>query len=123
MRISDWSSDVCSSDLLDLNADVARYKLLLEKKGYYTKEHFIQLEENATRSDTVEASICITPVVPEKPIVISNIYYDFDKATLRPESKLVLDSLAGVLKLNQNLIVEMSDHQDAIGTETYNPDL
>src|SRR5690606_12481734 len=77
---------------------------------------------NPVRSDTVEASICMTKITP-KPIVIPDIYYDFDKATLRPESKVVLDSLADILRLNRNLIVEMSAHTDAIGTEAYNDDL
>lgn len=111
------------SYFFDLSADVTSYKLLLNKEGYFTKEHAFQLQENAIRSDTVEASICLKEVEVDKPIVISNIYYDFDKATLRPESKLVLDSLANVLRLNPNMVVEMSAHTDAIGTEAYNEDL
>src|SRR3546814_8126842 len=90
--INEVTTDEDGSYLLDLNADVARYKLLLEKKGYYTKEHFIQLEENDTRSDPVETTLCITPLVPDKPIVISNIYYDFDKATLRDRQSTRLNS-------------------------------
>ncbi|QEC52092.1 WD40 repeat protein [Anseongella ginsenosidimutans] len=107
----------------DLDGSVTSYKLLLNKDGYFTKEHAFQLQENATRSDTVEVSVCLKEVEVDKPIVISNIYYDFDKATLRPESKVTLDSLAGVLRLNPNMVVEMSAHTDAIGTEAYNEDL
>jgi len=111
------------SYFFDLDGSVTSYKLLLNKDGYFTKEHAFQLQENATRSDTVEVALCLKEVEVDKPIVISNIYYDFDKATLRPESKLVLDSLANVLRLNPNMVVEMSAHTDAIGTEAYNQDL
>lgn len=109
--------------LIDLDADIRNYRLTLNKEGYFTKEHSFRLEDDPVRSDTVDVSLCLKEVEVDKPIVISNIYYDFDKATLRPESKLVLDSLAGVLRLNTNMIVEMSAHTDAIGTDAYNMDL
>ncbi|MBI3500928.1 MAG: OmpA family protein [Bacteroidetes bacterium] len=58
--------------------------------------------------------------IPSGDIVIPGIEYDFDKATLRPRSKLILDTLADMLKLNDNLVVELSSHTDSRGNDDYN---
>ena len=58
-----------------------------------------------------------------KPVVVENIFYDFDRATLRPESKTALDELAQVLRDNPNVTIEMASHTDRKGTHEYNIDL
>jgi peptidoglycan-associated lipoprotein len=55
-----------------------------------------------------------------KPQVVENIFYDFDKATLRPESKTALDELIQLLKDNPNVTIEMASHCDRWGSEDYN---
>lgn len=54
------------------------------------------------------------------PVLIRNIFYDFDKATLRPESTLALDSLIELLNENSNITIELSAHTDYRGSEDYN---
>ena len=49
-----------------------------------------------------------------------NIYFDFDKSTLRPEGKAELDKLATQLMQVKNMNIEVGGHTDSIGTETYN---
>lgn len=58
-----------------------------------------------------------------KPNIVENIFYDFDKATLRPESTQALDELVQLLKDNPLITIEMASHTDRIGTEEYNIDL
>jgi len=58
-----------------------------------------------------------------KPVLIENIFYDFDKATLRPESKEALDELIDLLNDNPNVTIELSAHTDRKGSEVYNIDL
>ena len=58
-----------------------------------------------------------------KPNIVENIFYDFDRATLRPESKEALDELARMLRDNPNITIEMASHTDRIGSEEYNLDL
>lgn len=53
-------------------------------------------------------------------IVLNNIYYDFDKATLRPESKEELDRLIKLMKAVPSLIIEIASHTDNIGKPEYN---
>ena len=55
-----------------------------------------------------------------KPQVVENIFYDFDKATLRPESKEALDEMAQMLRDNPNVTIEMGSHTDRMGSEAYN---
>ena len=54
------------------------------------------------------------------PVLIDNIFYDFDKATLRPESTEALDKLIGLLNENPNVTIELSAHTDYRGSEAYN---
>jgi outer membrane protein OmpA-like peptidoglycan-associated protein len=54
------------------------------------------------------------------PVMIDNIFYDFDKATLRPESTESLDKLVALLKDNPNVAIELSAHCDYKGPAEYN---
>ena len=54
---------------------------------------------------------------------VSNVYYDFDKASLRPESIASLDSLVNFMKDNPSLSVEIYSFADAKGTDEYNKTL
>ncbi|MDR1370450.1 MAG: OmpA family protein [Dysgonamonadaceae bacterium] len=58
-----------------------------------------------------------------KPVLIENIFYAFNKATLRPESKEALDELITMLNDNPNVTIELSAHTDRKGSEKYNQDL
>jgi outer membrane protein OmpA-like peptidoglycan-associated protein len=54
------------------------------------------------------------------PVLIDNIFYDFDKATLRPESTKALDELVKLLNENPNVTIELSAHCDYKGSSAYN---
>lgn len=54
------------------------------------------------------------------PVLIDNIFYDFDKATLRPESTAALDELIKLLNENPNVTIELSAHCDYRGPSAYN---
>ncbi len=96
------------------------YVMMAGAKGYLNaKQEFVSdiAEEDATYDvDFILASIT-------KPVVIDNIFYDFDRATLRPESKTALDEMAQVLRDNPNVTIEMASHTDRKGTDEYNIDL
>lgn len=96
------------------------YVMLAGAKGYLNaKQEFtsdIAEEDAAYDVDFILSSIT-------KPVVIDNIFYDFDKATLRPESKTALDEMAQVLRDNPNVTIEMASHTDRHGTDEYNINL
>ena len=54
------------------------------------------------------------------PVLIDNIFYDFNKATLRPESQTALDELVKLLNENPNVTIELSSHCDYTGSSAYN---
>lgn len=57
------------------------------------------------------------------PVLIDNIFYDFDKSSLRPESEKALDELVKLLEENPNVTIELSAHCDYKGSEEYNKKL
>lgn len=70
------------------------------------------------RDSTYLVDFILTPI--NKPVVLENIFYDFDKATLRPESKEALDGLIALLNDNPHVTIELSAHTDRKGSEEYN---
>ncbi len=59
----------------------------------------------------------------DKPVVMENIFYDFDSAVLRPESKEGLEELASLMMEHPEIYVELSAHTDRMGPDDYNREL
>lgn len=55
-----------------------------------------------------------------RPVLIENIFYEFDKATLTPESTASLDELIKLLEDNPHVTIELSSHCDYKGNDAYN---
>ena len=63
----------------------------------------------------------MTPIVKKNNVVrIDNIYFDFDKASIKSESYPILDNIASFLKDNPAARIELSAHTDAVGNDNYN---
>jgi len=54
------------------------------------------------------------------PVLVRNVFYEFDSAELTPESTAALDSLAELLRENPNVTIELSSHCDYRGNDQYN---
>ena len=94
--------------------------MLAGAKGYLNaKQEF----ESDNAEEDAEYGIDFLLSSINKPNVIENIFYDFDQATLRPESKTALDELAQVLRDNPNVTIEMASHTDRWGADEYNINL
>lgn len=59
----------------------------------------------------------------EEPIVLPNVFFDTDKAFLRPESKVAFDSVVAILNNNPTIVIELRSHTDYIGTASSNENL
>lgn len=102
------------------------YKVAAGKNGYFNNNTFVSTKGKRSRDSTyiyLYAEIELDKIFPQKMIVIPNIYYDYDKATLRPESKLVLDSIMIFFKDNPDLTIEIGSHTDSRGGDEYNQKL
>ncbi|MBQ9215506.1 MAG: OmpA family protein [Prevotella sp.] len=93
------------------------YVLLGTCKGYLN--HLEQLRVES--SDKSEEHVLQFPLANiSAPVLIENIFYDFNKATLRPESATALDKLVQTLNENPNVTIELSAHTDCRGSDQYN---
>lgn len=97
-----------------------KYVMLAGAKGYLNQK--VEFESDNAEEDA-EYGIDFILASISKPSVVENIFYDFDKATLRPESREALDELAVMLDDNPNVSIEMSAHTDRKGSEEYNVSL
>lgn len=105
------------------------YKIKLEYNAKYsmlcTKEGCFKLSDNVSTknkkySEDFVVNFVLDSIIVEKPIVVENIYYDYDKWKLRDDAKVELDKLVLLLNDNQNLSIEMSSHCDSRGSDDYN---
>ena len=75
----------------------------------------------SVKDSTYIADFVLIPI--SKPVVLDNVFFEFDKATLLPESKKELDGLVEILNVNSNVTIELSAHTDRKGSNDYNLDL
>jgi peptidoglycan-associated lipoprotein len=73
--------------------------------------------DNKTASDTVNIQVTRPPV---RTITFEDVYFDFDRYSLRPEATRVLDEAVTALRENPTLRVEVEGHTCSIGTAEYN---
>lgn len=66
------------------------------------------------------AEFWVEPIVIDKPIVVENIYYDYNKWNIRPDAAIELDKLVRVLKDNPMIEIELGSHTDVRGNDQYN---
>lgn len=108
------------------------YNLIGEKTDYFTtRKEFSTIGKSVDKESltefitnvTFETEIMMDRIVLEKPIVLNNIYYDLDKANIRPDAALVLDSLVTIMQDNPDIFIELGSHTDARADDAYNMDL
>ncbi len=104
---------------VELERDIS-YVMMASARGFLNQNFELKTgpeEEN----ETYIVDFYLSPI--HEPVVIENIFYDFDRATLRPESKEALDEMIRMLNDNPNVTIELGAHTDRKGTEQYNEGL
>ncbi|MEQ8906705.1 OmpA family protein [Ekhidna sp.] len=108
------------------------YDLISEKTDYFTvRKDFTTIGKTIDKTTLTEfitnvnfeTKIMMDPIVLERAIVLENIYYDLDKADIRPDAALVLDSLVQIMNDNPDIYIELGSHTDARQTDDYNLNL
>lgn len=93
------------------------YIVLATCQGYLNHKEELKVEPvTVSKEYTLQFPLASIRV----PVLIDNIFYDFDKATLRPESEAALDKLVKLLEENPNITIELSAHTDYKGSADYN---
>ena len=104
---------------VELERDI-RYVMMASARGYLNQNFELKTGPEE-KNETYIVDFFLSPI--SKPVVIENIFYDFDKATLRPESKKALDEMIKMLNDNPNVTIELGAHTDRKGSEQYNEGL
>ena len=98
-----------------------RYVMMAGCRGYLNGKQ--EFESDTTEADA-EYVVDFVLASVTKPVILDNIFYDFDKATLRPESETALDNeLITILNDNPNISIELASHTDFRGRDAYNQEL
>ena len=93
------------------------YVLLGTCKGYLNVKNEIRVED-AEESHEYTLQFPLPPI--NVPVLIDNIFYEFDRADLTPESTEALDKLVEMMNENPNITIELSAHCDYRGNDDYN---
>ncbi len=104
----------------------SKYSYYAEKTGYYSVSNDVDLtEEKSFGEKTVDIIMVSIKSLQESeaPIKLNNIYFDFDRYELKPESFSELDRLFKFLNDNPEIKIEISAHTDSKGSDEYNLEL
>lgn len=95
------------------------YLFNVNRKGYLFYSDNFLLKQNEI--DTMfEKNISLQPIEKEVSIILKNIFFDFAKSDLNPESEIELEKLVQLLKENPTLKIQFSGHTDNIGKHAEN---
>ena len=104
------------------------YHIVAEKDGFFTASQNLTVpappaQERLTQQQNdvkLPVTLTMVEIVKDKPIVLENILYDYNKADIRPDAALELDKLVTILQENPKISVELSSHTDSRGKDAYN---
>jgi outer membrane protein OmpA-like peptidoglycan-associated protein len=108
------------------------YELVAEKEGFFTERvEFSTVGKTIPQEELVDmitdttfrTKIVLNKLVLDKPIVLENIYYEFDEDFITDAAAVELDKLVGILEDNPQIVIELSSHTDSRGDNDYNQDL
>lgn len=90
-------------------------------------DHFFAISENLNLDSMVKAGhreihkdLYLAPIETGTVVRLNNVFFDFDKSNLRPESFVELDRVVDLLQKNPTIVIEMSAHTDSRGADDYN---
>lgn len=98
------------------------YGIAVKKEGYLFHSENFDLPVTANFQE-VEKNIELKKIDIGKTITLRNIFFDFDKSTIRPESANELDRLIKLLSENPTIKIELGSHTDSKGSDDYNQKL
>jgi outer membrane protein OmpA-like peptidoglycan-associated protein len=98
------------------------YSFMANKKNYYPISDNIDVTEIKTYKE-IERDLYLTPIEIGEKVRLNNIFFDYDKSTLKVESYPELKRLIDLFKDYPNLKIEVSGHTDNIGNQDYNKKL
>jgi len=101
------------------------YGFRAEAEGHISENQNLDLRDFKkdgiiSDKDIMLAPIELATVEPDATIVLNNIFFDFNKAVLKPESFPELNRIVDLMNQKSTMFVELAGHADATGPEKYN---
>ncbi len=101
-------------------AENTDYTIAAEQTGFRSFSPVAFSTSGIDASTTLQKDIFLSPVEVKEVVVLRNIYFDFDKADIRPDAALELDKIAAFLNSDPAVRIELSAHADSRGSYDYN---
>ncbi|MBX7095735.1 MAG: OmpA family protein [Flavobacteriales bacterium] len=99
------------------------YALNVNKRGYNFYSKNFNLTERKGESDPFLMDVPLVPLEMQEVVRLDNVFFDLDKSTLRPESKIELDKLYAFLMNNPKIKIQLNGHTDNRGDKAHNQKL
>lgn len=101
------------------------YKIEVTRKGYFSKEQGLSTLGNTCittkdREFDYVKDFALEPIIIGKAIKIENIYFDLNKYNIRADAAIELNKIVKLLNDNPDIIIELSSHTDARGSDASN---
>ena len=98
------------------------YNVTYEAKGYLFKSENLLIPKSSAFS-SIKKEINLSPIKANESIVLNNVFFEFNSASLSNDSKIELDKLFSLLANNPTINVEIQGHTDSKGKNSYNKTL
>lgn len=98
------------------------YNVTYEAKGYLFKSENLLVPKNSAYS-SIKKEINLAPIKANESIILNNVFFEFNSASLSKESKIELDKLFSLLANNPTINVEIQGHTDSKGKNSFNKKL
>ncbi|HRG08443.1 MAG TPA: OmpA family protein, partial [Cyclobacteriaceae bacterium] len=102
-------------------AGLGWYLFTASAEGYLNATDSVQVESEEITP--VIRNLFLAPIEVGLTVRLKNIYFDYDKTTLKSESFVELNKVVDFLKQNPSISIEISGHTDSRGSDTYNENL
>lgn len=118
---SSWSNSNTGQYLAVLQTG-RNYSVSVERDDYIFSSDNFRIPANSAFMEIVK-DFSLTPISIGAKVVVKNIFFDSNRSTLRPESKLEMKRTIDFLKKYPNMVIEISGHTDNAGSEKLNQKL
>lgn len=96
----------------------SEYDVFLQKTGYFNFRTKVATGNDP--SGIIKFDLEMDEIIIGKAIRIENIYFDLDKALIRPDAAVELDKIVAMMQDNPTITIELGSHTDSRGGDPYN---
>ena len=116
------SSPIVSQTIFSLFAFRKNYGISINAPGYLFHSQNVDIPE-ANGYQEISKNVKLNKLDVGSRIVLNNIFFDYNKASIKSESFAELERLVELMIVEPYMRVEISGHADNVGSDNYNKNL